>query len=180
MNIEDIAAASPDAILKFPIDIHHGMTHEKAVEIAKKLEIPSSDHAMVAETLQKLYNLFISKDATMVEINPFAEAADGGCKYLTLEIKTKCMSSFLCYEKLYFTEVRIFWPISEPKMLFGGYHCSFPIPRSDYPKNSWVVERLKVLLLCALIGLVKSGKAGKEFFKCFRTVNLSISLLLSY
>lgn len=84
VNIEDIAEANPDAILKFPINIRDGMTRDKALEIAQKLEIPSGDHDMVAETLQKLYNLFINKDATMVEINPFAEAADGGCELIIL------------------------------------------------------------------------------------------------
>ena len=35
----------------------------------------------VAEILLNLYELFQSKDATMVEINPFAEDSHGDCKY---------------------------------------------------------------------------------------------------
>ena len=35
----------------------------------------------VAEILLNLYDLFQSKDATMVEINPFAEDSTGDCKY---------------------------------------------------------------------------------------------------
>jgi succinyl-CoA synthetase beta subunit len=70
--------------LKFGIDIHTGLTKEKGLEIARALEMPADDHNDVAETLVKLYDLFVSKDATMVEINPFAEDAQGGCKFFFL------------------------------------------------------------------------------------------------
>ena len=46
--------------------------------IAAKLEIPAEGQEEVAGTLINLYNLFLDKDATMVEINPFAEDAQGG------------------------------------------------------------------------------------------------------
>merc|ERR1719432_186520 len=49
-----------------------------ALDIASKLHFPAEDQEEVSETLMKLYNLFLSKDATMVEINPFAEDANGG------------------------------------------------------------------------------------------------------
>merc|ERR1719211_886717 len=58
-----------------------------ALDIATKLEIPSEDRDEVAQTLVKLYNLFLSKDATMVEINPFAEDANGG--YFCLDAKLR-------------------------------------------------------------------------------------------
>ena len=80
VNIEDVAASNPDAILKFPIDIHEGLTKDKAVDIAKQLGIPAESHDSCADTFVRLYNLFVSKDATMVEINPFAEDVSGKCK----------------------------------------------------------------------------------------------------
>ena len=46
--------------------------------IAAKLEIPEEGQEEVAGTLINLYKLFMDKDATMVEINPFAEDAQGG------------------------------------------------------------------------------------------------------
>ena len=73
--------------MTFPIDIHGGLSHEKALEIAAKLEIHSDNQKEVADTLIKLYNLFMSKDATMVEINPFAEDANGG--YFCLDAKLR-------------------------------------------------------------------------------------------
>merc|ERR1711997_1037152 len=85
VNIEEIAASNPDAIQTFPIDIIGGLNKEMALEITVKLHIPAEDQEEVSETLIKLYNLFLSKDATMVEINPFAEDAQGG--YFCLDAK---------------------------------------------------------------------------------------------
>merc|ERR1712004_754149 len=87
VNIEEIAESNPDAIQTFPIDIVGGLSKDMALEIAAKLHIPAEDQDDVSETLIKLYNLFLSKDATMVEINPFAEDANGG--YFCLDAKLR-------------------------------------------------------------------------------------------
>jgi len=87
VNIEDVAASNPDAIQTFPIDIIGGLSKEMALDIASKLHFPAEDQEEVSETLIKLYNLFLSKDATMVEINPFAEDANGG--YFCLDAKLR-------------------------------------------------------------------------------------------
>merc|ERR1719282_1609118 len=60
---------------------------DKALDIAAQLEIQKENQNEVAETLIKLYNLFLDKDATMVEINPFAEDAQGG--YFCLDAKLR-------------------------------------------------------------------------------------------
>ena len=41
---------------------------------------PADRQDEVAKVLVNLYQLFLSKDATMVEINPFAEDSSGECK----------------------------------------------------------------------------------------------------
>merc|ERR1711971_100496 len=87
VNIEEIAESNPDAIQTFPIDIIGGLSKELALEITVKLHIPDEDQEEVSETLIKLYNLFLSKNATMVEINPFAEDDNGG--YFCLDAKLK-------------------------------------------------------------------------------------------
>ena len=87
VNIEEIAEKNPDAILTIPIAIEEGLDNDKALDIANQLEIRPEDQASVAETLIKLYDLFMTKDATMVEINPFAEDANGG--YFCLDAKLR-------------------------------------------------------------------------------------------
>merc|ERR1711863_76594 len=73
VNIEETAEKNPDSIVKFPIDVVQGLTVEG-----------SND---VAQILQNLYKLFISKDASMVEINPFAE--DNSGNFVCLDAKLK-------------------------------------------------------------------------------------------
>lgn len=87
VNIEEIAEKNPDAILTIPIDIHEGLSKAKALDITAQLEIREEDREDVSETLLKLYKLFLSRDASMVEINPFAEDSNGG--YFCLDAKLR-------------------------------------------------------------------------------------------
>ena len=87
VNIEDVAAKNPDAIIKFPIDIHEGLSVEKATEAARELGFPPERREEVGQIFVNLYNLFVSKDATMVEINPFAEDSSGN--YFALDAKLR-------------------------------------------------------------------------------------------
>merc|ERR1712117_533327 len=76
VNIEEVAEKNPDAIVKFPISINDGLSEAEAKDAAAKLGFPAERQDEVAKVLVNLYQLFLSKDATMVEINPFAEDAD--------------------------------------------------------------------------------------------------------
>eukprot|EP00095_Tigriopus_kingsejongensis_P012756 snap_masked-scaffold30_size591359-processed-gene-2.8 protein:Tk12756 transcript:snap_masked-scaffold30_size591359-processed-gene-2.8-mRNA-1 annotation:"succinyl-coa synthetase beta chain" len=87
VNIEDVAEKNPDAIIKFPIDIHKGLTLENAKEAAKKLGINAAKIDEVGEIFVNLYKMFVGKDATMVEINPFAEDSNG--TYFCLDAKLR-------------------------------------------------------------------------------------------
>ena len=87
VNIEETAEKNPDAIVKFPIDVMEGLSKEGALEVAQKLGINPAKHEDVANTLLNLYNLFLTKDASMVEINPFAE--DNVGNFVCLDAKLK-------------------------------------------------------------------------------------------
>ena len=60
-----------------PVDILQGLSDEMALEMARNLEFKNSMVAVAAEQIRCLYNLFLSVDATQVEINPFGETPDG-------------------------------------------------------------------------------------------------------
>uniref|UniRef100_H3ALN3 Succinate-CoA ligase ADP-forming subunit beta n=1 Tax=Latimeria chalumnae TaxID=7897 RepID=H3ALN3_LATCH len=77
VNIEDVAAENPDAIIKEPIDIVEGIQKEQAVKVAQKMGFPSALVNEAAENMMKLYNLFMKYDATMLEINPMVEDSSG-------------------------------------------------------------------------------------------------------
>ncbi|XP_039601176.1 succinate--CoA ligase [ADP-forming] subunit beta, mitochondrial [Polypterus senegalus] len=77
VNIEDVAAENPDAIIKEPIDIEEGIKKDQALRVAEKMGFPPSLLDEAAENMIKLYNLFIKYDASMVEINPMVEDSSG-------------------------------------------------------------------------------------------------------
>jgi len=87
VNIEEVAEKNPDAIVKFPIDVKIGLELDGAKEIAKAVGIHPSKVDEVAQILMNLYDLFTSKDASMVEINPFAEDSTG--EFVCLDAKLK-------------------------------------------------------------------------------------------
>merc|ERR1712001_727696 len=86
-NNEETAEKNPDSIVKFPIDVVEGLTVEGSKNVAVKLGIHDSKVDEVAQILQNLYKLFVSKDASMVEINPFAE--DNSGHFVCLDAKLK-------------------------------------------------------------------------------------------
>merc|ERR1712158_208973 len=87
VNIEETAEKNPDSIVKFPIDAVQGLTVEGSKNVAMKLGIHDTKVDEVAQILLNLYKLFVSKDASMVEINPFAE--DNSGNFVCLDAKLK-------------------------------------------------------------------------------------------
>lgn len=74
MNIEDVAAETPEAILYEPIDIIQGLKPEQAKKIAHQVGLGDVEDKIVT-LLTNMYDLFIKKDALLIEINPYAEDA---------------------------------------------------------------------------------------------------------
>merc|ERR1712038_2065100 len=87
VNIEETAEKNPDAIVKFPIDVVEGLTVEGAKKVAVDLGIHANKIDEVSQILLNLYQLFLTKDASMVEINPFAEDNKGN--FVCLDAKLK-------------------------------------------------------------------------------------------
>ncbi|XP_060519042.1 succinate--CoA ligase [ADP-forming] subunit beta, mitochondrial [Cylas formicarius] len=84
VNIEEVAAENPNAILYEPIDIIKGLTKEQAEKVAEKVGL-ASQKEKTADMLLRMYDLFVKKDALLIEINPYAE--DAGEKYFSLDAK---------------------------------------------------------------------------------------------
>merc|ERR1719472_614264 len=87
VNIEEVAASNPDAIVKFPIDCVEGLSQAGAEEIATRIGVQPEKVPEVSQILLNLYKLFQDKDASMVEINPFAE--DNSGNFVCLDAKLK-------------------------------------------------------------------------------------------
>ncbi|EGD80888.1 succinyl-CoA ligase subunit beta [Salpingoeca rosetta] len=85
MDIEAVAAENPDAIVKLPIDIDGGLSMEAATNFARQMGIPDSCVDSAADQMVKLYQLFLERDCSLVEINPFAQV--GPSEVMCLDAK---------------------------------------------------------------------------------------------
>lgn len=79
VNIEDVAAKDPKAIIYEPIDIEKGLSKEQGIKVAKSVGLESVKEK-TAQMLLNMYKLFVSKDALLIEINPYAEDEKKECK----------------------------------------------------------------------------------------------------
>ncbi|KAJ3217851.1 hypothetical protein HDU67_007137 [Dinochytrium kinnereticum] len=77
MDIEAVAHESPEAIVTHPVDISKGLARSDAEDIARKLGFHGKGIQQAADSFEKLYQIFIEKDATLIEINPMAESSTG-------------------------------------------------------------------------------------------------------
>ena len=76
MDIETVAKESPDAIITTNIKINEGVTDDIARNIATELGVSEQCIEDAKDTIQKLYKVFMEKDATQIEINPLSETSD--------------------------------------------------------------------------------------------------------
>ncbi|RNL65348.1 ADP-forming succinate--CoA ligase subunit beta [Nocardioides marmoriginsengisoli] len=84
VEIEEVAKTNPDAVRQIPINALEGVTAEKAAFIVDDAKFPAELRDQAIEMVQKLWEVFIEEDATLVEVNPLArlegdklEALDG-------------------------------------------------------------------------------------------------------
>jgi len=77
MEIEQVAAENPDAILKEYVDPGMGLEAFQARKLAFKLGLKAPQINQAVQFMQGLYKAFLSTDATLVEINPFITTTDG-------------------------------------------------------------------------------------------------------
>jgi succinyl-CoA synthetase beta subunit len=76
-SIEDLAASAPEKIIKVPIDIQTGVTDADLERVVTDGLQVSGDKMAAKQQIQALYNLFIQRDCSMVEVNPLAEDVNG-------------------------------------------------------------------------------------------------------
>ncbi|MGW4522288.1 ADP-forming succinate--CoA ligase subunit beta [Amycolatopsis sp. NPDC004378] len=72
MEIEEVAATTPDALVRVPVDPLAGVD-ASAVAAA----FPAPVRAEVAGVVEKLWDVFVAEDCTLVEVNPLAGTSTG-------------------------------------------------------------------------------------------------------
>ncbi|MCS7048228.1 MAG: ADP-forming succinate--CoA ligase subunit beta [Verrucomicrobiae bacterium] len=70
MDIEEVAARSPEKILREPVDPALGLMPYQARRIAKALGLTGPHFQPATAMIQNIYRAFVETDASLVEINP--------------------------------------------------------------------------------------------------------------
>jgi succinyl-CoA synthetase beta subunit len=77
IDIEEVAATTPEKIIQYPIDMHWGLRPFEAIDIVARAGFPRPILRQAGAILATLARAFIESDASLAEINPLALTADG-------------------------------------------------------------------------------------------------------
>jgi succinyl-CoA synthetase beta subunit len=87
MDVEEVAAQTPEKILKVFVDPATGLTEEQAQELALGIGVPQGSVPKAASEFQKLYQAYWETDASLAEINPLILTGTGDIIALDAKFK---------------------------------------------------------------------------------------------
>jgi len=82
MDIEEVAAKTPEKIIKVFVDPLVGLSDEQAQELARGIGVPDASMDKAVDTFKKLYTCYMETDASLAEINPLILEGNGNIKAL--------------------------------------------------------------------------------------------------
>jgi succinyl-CoA synthetase beta subunit len=85
MDIEEVAAKTPEKIEKGFVDPQTGLTEAEARDMAKRIGIPEAAQEAASALLRGLYKCYWDTDASLLEVNPLVLTRDG--KVIALDAK---------------------------------------------------------------------------------------------
>ncbi|MCC6196720.1 MAG: ADP-forming succinate--CoA ligase subunit beta [Burkholderiales bacterium] len=85
MDIEHVAATTPEKIHKVFVDPGKGLTDAEADDVARKIGVPQASVGQARDLLKNLYKVFVETDASLAEINPLVITGEG--KVIALDAK---------------------------------------------------------------------------------------------
>lgn len=77
MDIEEVAHATPEKILKVFVDPATGLTDDDAAKLARGIGIPDASIDKAVDQFKKLYQVYSETDAELAEINPLILTGSG-------------------------------------------------------------------------------------------------------
>ena len=86
VNIEDVAQNSPEKIIYKGIDANNSSLEDDAISIAKVLKLNDDQTNQFIPMIQNLFQLFIEKDLSLLEINPLVITEQGNLHCLDAKI----------------------------------------------------------------------------------------------
>lgn len=85
MDIETVAAQTPEKIVHVPVHPGAGLQPYQCRQIGAAFGLGKEQQAQLQVIMSGMYQLFLDKDASQIEINPLIETADG--KLVALDAK---------------------------------------------------------------------------------------------
>jgi succinyl-CoA synthetase beta subunit len=82
MDIEEVAHATPEKILKVFVDPALGLTDAQGKELANGIGVPAESQAQAIDVFKKLYQCYVETDCELAEINPLILEGNGNIKAL--------------------------------------------------------------------------------------------------
>jgi succinyl-CoA synthetase beta subunit len=82
MDIEEVAHATPEKILKVFVDPATGLTDAQGTELANGIGVPPGSTAQAIDVFKKLYQCYMDTDCSLAEINPLILEGNGNIKAL--------------------------------------------------------------------------------------------------
>ncbi|WP_420341774.1 ADP-forming succinate--CoA ligase subunit beta [Paenirhodobacter sp.] len=86
MDIEEVAAHTPEKILSFSVDPATGLSDFHGRRVAFALGLTGGQVKQCVALIKNLYKAFIEKDMEMLEINPLIVMTDGNLKVLDAKL----------------------------------------------------------------------------------------------
>ena len=77
VDIEEVAAMTPEAIHKIWADPSTGLAMDECESLSRSLGITGDSAKELTKMLQSLYRMFLEMDCSMIEINPLVRTRDG-------------------------------------------------------------------------------------------------------
>ena len=94
MDIEQVAADTPEQIITVAIDPLVGVQDAQIAELAAGLSLDESQNEQFADLIARLYKLFVECDASLVEVNPLIVTEGGDVLALDAKINIEDNSLF--------------------------------------------------------------------------------------
>ncbi len=99
MDIEEVAAKTPEKIFKEWVDPKDGLQPFQARKIAFNLQLSGEAYKNMVSFIAKIYRAYVELDAAMIEINPTLKTADN--KIIAVDAKVRLDDNALYRHKEY-------------------------------------------------------------------------------
>src|SRR5450631_1182153 len=86
VDIEEVAEQTPEKLIRHHIDPLAGLSREEAVQVAREGKADDDIVEGVADALLALYEVWLSEDATLAEINPLIVTPEREVKALDAKV----------------------------------------------------------------------------------------------